>query len=74
VRREIEYGLDFYRNQTIIRYESGNIPAGEHLLVAPTTWMDNVAKQTAGRRVTLLGHYAPQNVDYYYVGAAGTKP
>ena len=40
--------------------KSGDVPAGEHLLVAPTTWMDNVAKATAGRHVSLLGHYAPQ--------------
>jgi 4-amino-4-deoxy-L-arabinose transferase-like glycosyltransferase len=70
--REIEYGLAFYRNQVVARYESGNVPSEEHLLVAPTTWMDNVAHQTAGRRVSFLGHYAPQGVDYYWVAAAGT--
>ncbi len=70
VQREVEYGLAFYRNQVISRYESGEIPAGEHLLVAPTTWMDNVAKQTAGRRVSFLGHYAAQGLDYYWVAAA----
>ncbi len=70
VSREVEYGLAFYRNQAIVRYESGNIPAGEHLLVAPTTWMDNVAKATAGRRVSLLGHYAPQHLDYYWVAVS----
>jgi 4-amino-4-deoxy-L-arabinose transferase-like glycosyltransferase len=69
VRRELEYGLAFYRNQAISRYESGSVPAGEHLLVAPTSWIDNVAKATAGRKVSLLGHYAPQNVDYYWVSA-----
>ena len=74
VQRELEYGLAFYRNQPVEHYETGNIPAGEHLLVAPTTWMDNVAKEAAGRHVTLLGHYAPQGVDYYYIAAAGTKP
>ena len=74
VPRELEYGLAFYRNQPVQRYESGNLPPGEHLLVAPTTWMHNVAKETARRRVTLLGHYAPQSVDYYWVSAAGTKP
>jgi len=74
VQREVEYGLAFYRNQAVQHYESGNVPAGEHLLVAPTTWMHNVAKETAGRHVTLLGHYAPQSIDYYYVAAAGSKP
>ena len=71
VPREMEYGLTFYRNQTISRYESGEVPAEEHLLVAPAPWKVNVAMQTAGRRVLFLGNYAPQNVDYYWVSAAG---
>jgi len=74
VPREMEYGLAFYRNQTAARYESGNVPAGEHLLVVPSAW--KVAKDNllAGRRVTFLGHYAPQSVDYYWVSAAGPQP
>jgi hypothetical protein len=71
--REIEYGLAFYRNQAIARYETDGTPTGEHLLVAPTAWIDNVAKQTAGRRVSLLGHYQPQGLDYYWVAASGVK-
>jgi 4-amino-4-deoxy-L-arabinose transferase-like glycosyltransferase len=71
VSREMEYGLTFYRNQTTVRYEVGGVPAEEHLLVAPATWKGNVAVQTAGRRVLFLGNYAPQNVDYYWVSAAG---
>jgi 4-amino-4-deoxy-L-arabinose transferase-like glycosyltransferase len=70
VPREVEYGLAFYRDQTIPRYESGNIPPVEHLLVAPTSWIDNVAKATAGRRVSFLGHYGPQQLDYFWVSAA----
>jgi 4-amino-4-deoxy-L-arabinose transferase-like glycosyltransferase len=70
VSREMEYGLTFYRNQTTVRYEWGSVPTEEHLLVAPATWKINVAKQTAGRRVLPLGHYAPQDVDYYWVSAA----
>jgi 4-amino-4-deoxy-L-arabinose transferase-like glycosyltransferase len=74
VPRELEYGLTFYRNQAAARYEAGSVPAEEHLLVAPGTWKANVSARTAGRRVLLLGHYAPQNVDYYWVGAAGARP
>ena len=74
VSREMEFGLTFYRNQVAVRYERDSVPAKEHLLVAPETWKVNVAKQTAGRRVLLLGNYAPQNVDYYWVSAAGAKP
>lgn len=70
VPREMEYGLAFYRNQTIARYERESVPPEEHLLVAPARWKANVAERTTGRRVTFLGHYAPQDVDYYWVAAA----
>ena len=70
----MEYGLAFYRNQPVVRYESGVVPAEEHLLVAPATWKVDVAGRTVGRRVLFLGNYAPQNVDYYWVAAAGAKP
>ena len=73
VPREVEYGLAFYRDQSVLRYESGNIPPVEHLLVAPTNWMDNVAKTTAGRRVSFLGHYRPQQLDYFWVSAAAPR-
>jgi 4-amino-4-deoxy-L-arabinose transferase-like glycosyltransferase len=66
--RELEYGLEFYRNQSVARYETGGVPAGEHLLVASPAWKSNVAEWTAGRHVTFLGYYAPQGVDYYWVG------
>lgn len=72
--REVEYGLAFYRDQIVARYESGDVPVEEHLLVAPTTWIDNIAKATAGRHVSLLGHYAPQKLDYYWVSAAAANP
>lgn len=70
VPREVEYGLAFYRNQVIVRYESGDIPSGEHLLVAPVTWKHNVPDRTAGRHVSFLANYAPQNLDLYWVSAA----
>ena len=74
VSREVEYGLAFYRDQFISRYEAGNVPAAEHLLVAAPDWKPNLIEWTRGRRVTSLGHYAPQGLDYYWVSAAGVKP
>jgi len=73
VSREMEYGLTFYRNQAAMRYEAGSVPEEEHLLVAPAAWKANVAMKTAGRRVLHLGNYAPQGVDYYWVGGVETK-
>jgi len=74
VSRELEYGLAFYRNQPIERYEPGLAPPEEHLLVAPAAWKMNVARSTIGRRVLFLGNYAPQDMDYYWVAAASAKP
>jgi 4-amino-4-deoxy-L-arabinose transferase-like glycosyltransferase len=71
VRRELEYGLTFYRNQLTFNYDWGSVPAEEHLLVAPENSQVEVAKLVPGRRVSYLGHYAAQRVDYYWVAAAG---
>jgi hypothetical protein len=69
VSRQTEYGLAFYRNQIVSRYESGQIPASEHLLVAPEGSLPAIAKEVAGRRVSRLGSFAPQGLDYYWVAA-----
>jgi 4-amino-4-deoxy-L-arabinose transferase-like glycosyltransferase len=74
VPRELEYGLAFYSNQPIPRYEWGGIPAAEHIVIAPDNWQAGVAKYTAGRRVSFLGHYAAQHVDYYWVAAVNSVP
>jgi 4-amino-4-deoxy-L-arabinose transferase-like glycosyltransferase len=70
VPREVEFGLAFYRDQIIARYESGNVPVSEHLLVTARSWKPNVAEWTKGRRVASLGHYAPQDLDYYWIAGA----
>lgn len=66
--RETEYGLHFYRDQKIARYEAGETPAGEHILITPEGRQKHIAEWTTGRRVTYLGSFAPQGVDYYWVG------
>ena len=73
VSRELEFGLAFYRNQTIERYELGQVPSTEHLLVAPEGTQVEIAKRVTGRRVTYLGSFAPQGMDYYWVAAASGK-
>jgi 4-amino-4-deoxy-L-arabinose transferase-like glycosyltransferase len=70
--REVEYGLHFYRNQNIARYESGEIPAGEHILVAPhALTTDQINEKLSGRRVTYLGSSQPQALDYFWVSSPG---
>jgi 4-amino-4-deoxy-L-arabinose transferase-like glycosyltransferase len=72
VRRELEYGMTFYRNQLTFNYDWGSVPTAEHLLIAPENSQVEIAKLVAGRRVSYLGHYAAQHVDYYWVAAAGS--
>ena len=71
IRRELEYGLTFYRNHLTFNYDWGSVPQQEHLLVAPENSQAEIAELVAGRRVSYLGHYAAQHVDYYWVAAAG---
>ena len=71
IRRELEYGLTFYRNQLTFNYDWGSIPQQEHLLVAPENSRAEIAKLLPTRRVSYLGHYAAQHVDYYWIATAG---
>ncbi|MGA2695927.1 MAG: glycosyltransferase family 39 protein [Terriglobales bacterium] len=66
--RELEYGLGFYRDAVIDRYESGQIPSSEHILIAPTGSMPAIQNLVPSRRVILVGNFAPQNLDYFWVG------
>ena len=70
VSRETEFGLQFYRNQAIPRYEEENIPLGEHLVVVPEPYRKGVAKRTPGRKIIFLGSLPDQHLDFFFVGPA----
>jgi 4-amino-4-deoxy-L-arabinose transferase-like glycosyltransferase len=72
VKRETEYGLAFYRNQRISRYESHGIPSEEHLLITPEGARDAIGQFVGSRRVAHLGTLTTQGLEYYWV--AGTRP
>ncbi len=57
VRRDIVYGLAFYRNEEPVEYSVDGIPAGEHLLVVP-------AKDAPGLQRLLTGRVYQQIVEY----------
>jgi hypothetical protein len=67
VRRETEFGLAFYRNQVVSRYEMRQVPAAEHLLVAPEGARNAIGQFVGHRRVAYLGNFAPQGLDFYWV-------
>ena len=70
VSRETEFGLQFYGNQAIPRYEWAQIPKGEHLVVAMEGSERGLDKKVPNRKVTRLGNFAAQKLEYFYVAAA----
>ena len=69
VSRETEFGLAFYLNHPISRYERQEIPIEEHLVIAPAGSQTVLASSVPGRRVSYLGTFTPQALDYFWVGA-----
>jgi 4-amino-4-deoxy-L-arabinose transferase-like glycosyltransferase len=70
VSRETEFGLQFYRNQPMPRYELDQIPEGEHLVVATEGHERGVFKKVSNRKVTPLGNFAAQKLDFFSVAAS----
>jgi 4-amino-4-deoxy-L-arabinose transferase-like glycosyltransferase len=68
VKRAQEYGLEFYLNRPAEKYEDGNIPAAEHVLVAAQGSQSQVAQLVAGRRVSYLTSIPEQKLELYWVG------
>jgi len=69
ISRETEFGLQFYRNQPIPRYEMKQAPSGEHLVVARAGFQKAFARDVPGRKILFLLNFPEQNLEFYYVGA-----
>jgi 4-amino-4-deoxy-L-arabinose transferase-like glycosyltransferase len=67
VKRDVEYGLNFYRNQPITRYERDGIPAGQHVVIAREGSSDAVQALAGERQVKSLGRYIPQHLQFFLV-------
>ncbi|HET6840138.1 MAG TPA: glycosyltransferase family 39 protein [Candidatus Angelobacter sp.] len=74
VRRDIAYGLNFYRNQPVQYYEQGSaydlpsgIPAEKHVVVTRAGNMAAVQAAVGEREVTPLGKMAPQHLEFFLV-------
>jgi len=65
--RELEYGLQFYRNQPITHFELGQAPTGDHLVVAPAGSLHYLQRNVPGRQVVSLGSFPAQRLEIFYV-------
>lgn len=74
VPRETEYGLAFYRNQKILSYDRGEIPSQPHVLVTSEGELARFPASVRNCRVSLLGVFPPQHLEYYWVSGAVNPP
>ncbi len=69
VRRDVEYGLSFYRNHRVENYEQDGIPPGEHILITREAYTGDLHTLLAGRSYQPLFSYPAQNLAVYQVFA-----
>jgi len=77
VRRDVEFGLAFYRNREVVNYEDTGVPVEQHLLVARVTGRRGVDLRTPaalqeyleGRHYEELLSWPEQGLEVYLVGA-----
>jgi hypothetical protein len=67
VRRDLVYGLAFYRDQQIVSYTDGGVPDGEHLVVFPTRDEPLLENYLKGRFTQPLLLYEAQGLSVYKV-------
>jgi 4-amino-4-deoxy-L-arabinose transferase-like glycosyltransferase len=75
VRRDVEYGLAFYRNHEVVNYENTGVPDEEHLLVARISGRGGVDLHTPaalqeyleGRQYQEVLSWPEQNLEVYLV-------
>ncbi len=76
VRRDMEYGLAFYRNHQVVNYEESGVPDQQHLLVARVTGRKGVDLHTPGaldeylegRHYEQIFSWPEQGLEVYLVG------
>jgi 4-amino-4-deoxy-L-arabinose transferase-like glycosyltransferase len=69
VRRDVEYGMSFYRDRNVVNYEQDGIPAQQHILIARESYVGELREKLAGRRYEPLFVYPAQNLVIYEVAA-----
>jgi 4-amino-4-deoxy-L-arabinose transferase-like glycosyltransferase len=67
VRRDLIYGVAFYRNEEPIDYAKDGVPAGEHLLIIPANEANYVEHWLPGRIYEPLFLYQSQGLEVYRV-------
>jgi 4-amino-4-deoxy-L-arabinose transferase-like glycosyltransferase len=74
VRRDVAYGLNFYRNQPVSYYEKEGprdlpfgIPGGDHVVIVRAGGEDLVQAFVGPRSIKRLGSFPPQHLEFFLV-------
>ena len=73
VRRDMEYGLSFYRNERVLDYDRDGVPPEAHVLVVRDIYARELHDLLATRSYHPLFSYPAQRVSVYEVDALGTS-
>jgi 4-amino-4-deoxy-L-arabinose transferase-like glycosyltransferase len=71
VRRDLDYGLAFYRDQNVIHYDTDGVPDEGHILVLPTREAAELPQLLPGRTYQQLFLYNTQGLSVYKVYPRG---
>src|SRR5216683_3915259 len=69
VKRDMDYGLAFYRNESLIHYSTDGVPAREHILVIRASDASQLDHWLSGRVYKSLFLYDSQGLEVYRVSA-----
>ncbi len=67
VRRDVEYGLAFYRDQPVVDYDRQLVPPGEHILISREPFARELPERLRGRTLQLLTTVPEQGLLIYQV-------
>jgi hypothetical protein len=69
IKRDMDYGLAFYRNSPLVHYDKDGVPSEEHLLVMRSSDSADLEHYLAGRVYRSLFLYDSQGLEVYLVAA-----
>jgi 4-amino-4-deoxy-L-arabinose transferase-like glycosyltransferase len=67
-KREVEYGVAWYRNQPVKVYERLEIPAGEHVVITRAGSEAEIQEILPGREIKKIGEFPAQRLEFFQVG------
>ena len=69
IKRDMDYGLAFYRNERLVHYEKDGVPDAEHLLVIRASDTESLSRWLTGRVYEPVFLYDAQGFEVYRVFA-----